>query len=77
MARIFTSLLKALAVLLFLFIVGVQVFNSGESEYESLCAEAGKLGEEAWRDCVDYYLNAGFTLDQINGKAPISNKTGK
>lgn len=40
-----------------------------------LCDEAGKLGEEAWRDCVAYYINAGFTMDEIIGKTPLPSKS--
>jgi|LakMenEpi03Aug12_release.lakeMendotaPanAssembly.Ray.scaffolds.fasta_scaffold5778928_1 hypothetical protein len=69
--RFFVKLVRFSLGLLVVVTLGLFVFFSKEPQNVLMCAEAGKLGEEAWRECVDYYINAGFTLNQINGKAPL------
>ena len=69
--RLLVKLVRFSLGLLLVVTLGLFVFFSKEPQNVLVCAEAGKLGEEAWRECVDYYINAGFTLDQINGKAPL------
>ncbi len=62
----FSRRVKLFVVALMVFVIA---FFSSEEEGVNLCAEAGKLGEDAWRECVDSY--PGLTVDQITGKSPI------
>jgi hypothetical protein len=48
---------------------------SEEKQTVNLCAEAGRLGEDAWRECIDSY--PGLTVDQITGKSPIPSPGSK
>ena len=54
-----------------IFLILVLIFSENSST-TNLCADAASLGEEALRECIDYYVEAGLTLDQITGKTPIS-----
>jgi hypothetical protein len=48
---------------------------SEENETVNLCAEAARLGEDAWKECIDSY--PGLTVDQITGKSPIPSPGSK
>lgn len=60
--------LIAIAIAYFLYFL--ILYSPGE-EGINLCQEAASMGEEAWRECVDYYMDGGLTLEQITGKSPI------
>ena len=68
-------LLQRIVFLLTVFLLFAFVFFSEENETVNLCAEAARLGEDAWRECIDSY--PGLTVDQITGKSPIPSPGGK
>jgi hypothetical protein len=68
-------LLQRIVFLLTVFLLFAFVFLSEENETVNLCAEAARLGEDAWRECIDSY--PGLTVDQITGKSPIPSPGGK
>lgn len=67
--------LKRIVLLLSSLLLFAFAMLSEENEPVNLCAEAGRLGEEAWRECIDSY--PGLTVDQITGKEPIPSPGNK
>lgn len=59
-----------IAITLIYFLYFLVLYTPGEQGV-NFCEEAAAMGEEAWRECVDYYIESGLTLDQITGKSPI------
>lgn len=68
-------LLKRVILLLTVSLLFAFVFLSEDNGNVNLCADAARLGEDAWRECIDSY--PGLTVDQITGKSPIPSPGGK
>jgi hypothetical protein len=68
-------LMKRIILLLTAFLLLAFALLSEENETVNLCAEAARLGEDAWKECIDSY--PGLTVDQITGKSPIPSPGSK
>ena len=68
-------LFKRIIVLLTIVYLITFILLSEEKQTVNLCAEASRLGEDAWRECIDSY--PGLTVDQITGKSPIPSPGSK